>query len=171
MGVRGPWAPTQLDLRDFSSSLFRCGPHAREITKLQPKASVGGAASTLPRQETQSAGLPPTPQESGQAPASSVRQAMEGRALAREGKWEVGWTWATHTLPLPAPLQPELPGKPGTGESTGLRFPGVQPLLQVRLLAGTGGAPGLAQPQGVGVREQLELGRAQDRRGFHKGKS
>lgn len=101
VGVRGPLAPTQLDWRDFSSSLFRCGPHAREITKLQPKASAGGAAATLPRQETQSAGLPPPPRRAAKPLPLVCARPWRG------GDWQgkESGRWAGPGPPTPFPFQ------------------------------------------------------------------
>lgn len=145
----GPAHPHSLILGAFHLPCFRCGPQASKITKLLPQASARGggvADSTPPPPQTLSSPAPHPPGgNSGQAPASSAPACREG--IGRRRKVGGSWIWA-HPHPSPSssrsaspasppswasspiPLQPRLPGKPGTGESTGLGLPGVQPLPQ-----------------------------------------
>ena len=147
MGSKGPCEGTRLNFRGFSVSLLQVWASSQRTNKAwappAPQASAGGGgavASPAPLHSEETLSSP------GPSPClQCASQPGLGGDWQEEESGRQAGSRPTHTLPLPVPgsasptpppsrasspipLQPGLPGKPGTGEGAGLGLPRVQPL-------------------------------------------
>lgn len=159
--MRGPSAPTLLDFRGFfifPASGAGLKPVKSQSPRRRPLLGVGVLRIQPPLLgDTEFWAPHPPGGNPGQAPASSAPARGEG--IGRRRKVGGSWIWAhphpspsssrsasraspPSRAPSPIPLQPRLPGKPGTGESTGLGLPRARPLPQGRRRLEGGFCPG-----------------------------